>query len=370
MVRRRAVKHIPGLSVAIMAGGAGTRFWPLSRAARPKQVLAIGAPEPLLRLALRRAGLVVPEDRIFIVTRAAQAAAVRRVAGPPPPDVVVEPAPRDTAPCVALASLRAAEKDPDAVLAVLPSDHLISPEAGFRRSVAAAVAAAGPDRIALIGIRPTRPATGFGYIEIGRTLRAPRSGPRVFEAAAFHEKPRLSRARMYVRSGRFLWNAGMFIARAAVLLREIEAHAPKLHRGLGEIRAGAERSRAEGRRVLDAVYPKLPRISFDRAVLERSKSVVVVEAAFSWDDVGSFSAAAAHLPTDGRGNAIVGSFQGRGNRRLYVHNDAPGLVTAIGLRDIVIVRTADAVLVVPKSLAEDVKRLVADLESGGLRRYL
>ena len=331
------------LHVVLLAGGSGTRFWPLSRAGRPKQFLPLVGPRPLLAEAWRRAERLAPRARIWVVAPAALAPQIRRLlpqlaAG----RLIVEPRPRDTGPAVTLASAVVERAAPGAVVGIFPTDHVVRDEAAFVRSVRVAAAAAEEGRLVCLGVRPDRPATGFGYLACAERVRAGRA----VRVTRFIEKPTLSRARRLLRSGRNLWNAGMFVWRATRFLEEVSRTAPRLAR--------AVEAHLAGRRT---AWSRAPRLSVDYAVMERAQGVSVVPLAAGWDDVGSWEAASRLALERGRrprGAILVDSprsvvFEGG---RLVALVDVPGVI---------VVETADAVLVVARTAAERVKRVVEEL---------
>lgn len=355
---------MPQQFVVIIAGGRGERFWPLSRRARPKHLLEVVGPGTLLEQTLRRVATVVRPANTLIITGADQARALRAACpGLPEENVVVEPAARNTGPAVALAAALVAARDPQATFAVLPADHVVRDVRAYRRDLKAAFAAAAAnDVLVTLGIRPTEPSTGFGYIRrTGRSIRA--GGRTFFRIERFVEKPPLATARRYLASGNYLWNAGMFVWRVDSLAVAFRAHAPGLWGAFAPVRTalatGAPRRVA---RALASAYAQAERISIDHALLEKASNGVVLPASFDWDDVGSWAAIRRHVAADLEGNRISGEgvvVDGRDN--LIV--SAPGhLVALLGLSDCVVVQTGDATLVMPRARAEQVRSVVQQLE--------
>jgi mannose-1-phosphate guanylyltransferase len=347
----------------IMAGGVGTRFWPHSRRRRPKQFLALDGGRTLLQETARRLRGLVPWSRIVVVAPRELAPLVRRqLPALPRGHLVIEPAARGTAACLALAAAWIARRDPAAAMAVFPADHAIRSLAGFRRSVERAFEiAAGYDCLVTFGIPPTGPETGYGYIETGAALR--RGAPRVDWAARFVEKPDRATAQRFLEAGRYFWNSGMFVWRVAVLRAALERHAPQLARIMDDFSSGRRGTAAAARRA----YQRLPPVSIDVALMERAERVAVVVATFDWNDVGSWAAIPALWGTDRAGNASRGRALLIDCRDTLVHG-ATRLVAVVGVHDLVVVDSPDAVLVCPRSRAQAVRRIVDALAGGPYRR--
>jgi mannose-1-phosphate guanylyltransferase len=346
----------------ILAGGSGTRLWPASRRATPKQFLALGSPdESLLAATARR----LTGCRIAVVTAADQADMVRR-ALPNLDDggVIAEPTGRNTAAALGLAAIHLLDADPDAVMGAVPADQHVTDEAGFARVVGQAFALAEKrDVIVTVGLVPTRPETGFGYLELGPAFEG---GAR--RVARFVEKPDRATAERYLASGDYLWNGGMFFVRAARLLADIERLMPETWRGLAEIRAALATGNAG--EVADRVYPTLPRISIDYGVMEKTTGVVTIPGDFGWNDVGSWSALADYRPADAAGNVIQGTVVTCDAADNIVVGDPDRAIAVVGVSGLVVVQAGDAVLVVPRDRAQDVRDAVAALEKAGLERFL
>ncbi|HUK13344.1 MAG TPA: sugar phosphate nucleotidyltransferase [Thermoanaerobaculaceae bacterium] len=350
------------LWAVVMAGGSGTRFWPLSRRARPKQLLRFAAGRSLLAAAVERLEPLVPAERILVVTTQATAEAARReLPGVPAANVLAEPAGRDTAACVGWTAWRLARRAPGAVMVVVPADHLIPDGAALRRALAAAAATAtARGGLVTLGIRPTRAETGFGYLELAPAEGAA-GGVAVHRVRRFVEKPDRTRAAEFVAAGNYRWNAGMFAWTAAAIAAQIRLHMPELAAGLDRLIADAESAGEE--EALRRHYPSLPRTSIDFGVMEKAADVWELDAEFAWSDVGSWLALEEHLPATG-GAATMGDVAALDSPGCVLVSDGP-LVAAIGVRDLVVVATGDAVLVVPKDQAQRVKELVERLQRSG-----
>lgn len=345
----------------IMAGGRGERFWPQSRQARPKHLLPIVGDQPMVAQTVARLAGLVPPDKIFILTNVEHVVAVRDACKTIPAEQIIgEPVGRDTAAAAALAALLVQRRDPAGVLALLPADAAIHNDAGFRASLGAAFAtAAQQDTIITIGVKPTYPATGYGYLQCGIQLGA-QTGQPWYKVDKFVEKPNLETAERYLAQGGYFWNVGMFTTRASVLLNAFQQHAPILAAGLQELdnllNSGVALVEA-----LAVVYPGLPKISVDYAVMEKASNVAVFEAAFDWDDVGEWPALVRHAQADAAGNVT------RGNTAFYeakdniVISEGKHLVALLGVQDLVVVQTPDATLVCPKSHAQDLKKLLQNV---------
>lgn len=353
---------------AILAGGTGTRLWPRSREQMPKQMLDLVTERTMLQETVHRVMPIIPPENIYVVTGRAYADIVRQqLPELPGENVIVEPSGRSTAPCVGLAALHILRRDPDAVMASLHADHVIRDAEGFRQALLAAENVAEDGVLVTLGIQPTYPATGFGYIHRGEQV-ATSNGLPVFRVRRFVEKPPLPKAREYLESGEYYWNSGIFIWKAATILEEMKAHLPELHGQLMRIDQALEDARAP--QVLEEVWEQVRPISIDVGVMERAARVLVLPLDVGWSDVGDWAALADLFPQDEDGNVVV--------RTKHVGVDTTGclvygsgrLVATLGLKDLVIVDTGDVVLVCLKDRTQDVRLLVDRLRARGEDRYL
>lgn len=347
----------------IMAGGAGTRFWPHSRRRRPKQFLAVQGGRTLLQETARRLRGLVPLARVVVVAPRELAPLVRRqLPALPRQNLVIEPAARGTAACLALAAAWIARRAPGASMAVFPADHAIRDVVRFRRCVQRGFEIAeAEDCLVTFGIPPTSAETGYGYVEVGAALR--RVTPRVHWAARFVEKPDSVTARRLLASGRYLWNSGMFVWRVPVLHAALHRHAPQVARVMDAL---VDTTRAAAAR---RAFRRLPAVSIDVALMEHAERVAVVTATFDWSDVGSWAAMAPLWGADAAGNASRGHALLIDCRDTVVYG-ATRLVAVVGAVDLIVVDSPDAVLVCPRGRAQDVRRIVDALGSGRYRRLL
>ena len=354
----------------IMAGGEGTRFWPLSRATCPKQFLSVMGGEPLIVQTLRRLECLVPPERTLVmVNRKHQEVARRLVSGIPPQNLIIEPRIRDTAPCIGLAASIIRKRAGDQTIVCLPSDHIIHPDDGFRETLShgESCVKGDPGALFMIGIRPTYPATGYGYILRGQQVKEI-DGTAVYEVASFHEKPSMAVAEAYFDSGDYFWNSGMSFCRTNAILDAIRSRLPELHEGLVQLQGDLDTDRQEA--ALARVFPRLPRISIEYGVLEQGDTVRVIEGHFAWDDVGTWRTLRGHLPADEHSNVIQGNVIAMDSSGCTLLGSGDHLVTALGVRDLIIVSTPDATLVTTRDNAERVRELVAKLKEHRLDKYL
>jgi mannose-1-phosphate guanylyltransferase len=360
----------------IMAGGSGTRLWPLSRGERPKQLLAVVRGKSLLRLSYERLSVLLPPERIFVCTLAAHRDAVLRdLKELPPENLLGEPVARDTANAVGFPAAVLLRRDPNAIFAVTTADHVIEPAEKFGEALrtAFAVVAKQPTALATFGIVPTYGHTGLGYIHRGEALPGFKGA---YKVQAFKEKPDKPTADRYVESGLFYWNSGMFVWRADTVLGELEKHLPDSHRGL--MRIADAWGTANQERTLADIYPKLPRISIDYAVMEPASlgkgkaGVVVVEMPVDWLDVGSWTSLAETLKVDDHENAVNADAAVfvDSDDNIVISDDPEHLISTIGVSDMIIVHTRDATLVCPKRDSQRVKELVTKVGERYGKKYL
>lgn len=352
----------------VLAGGSGTRLWPRSRAETPKHLLPLLRPDAsMLQETVSRVLPAVSPDRVYVVTNARHADEVRaQLPDVPPQNVLAEPIGRNSGPAVGLAAIHVAKREPDGVMLVLPADHVILRQEDFLAAAHAGARVAERGYLATLGITPGYPDTGYGYMELGEEIEGV-DGHAVRRVVRFTEKPDLERATEYVRSGNYVWNSGMFMWSASTILGEMEAYMPGVRAGLAELEPsiGAPNEAAEVRRV----WPSLEDQSIDYGVLERSDKVVTLPVDIGWNDVGDWSALAEYSDRDEHGNAITGDAMVFDSRNSLVHSSGR-LVTAIGLEDMIVVDTGDAILICPKSRAQEVRQIVGRLKAEGRSSHL
>ncbi|MCL2670316.1 MAG: mannose-1-phosphate guanylyltransferase [Syntrophaceae bacterium] len=351
----------------IMAGGKGARFWPRSREKMPKHLLDILGERTIIQETAARLRPLVPPERTLIVTGSSHAAELaRQLPEIPGENILIEPVGRNTAPCIGWAALHIQERAGDAVMACLPADHRIADETVFLRVLDAAARAAAHGALVTVGIQPTGPETGYGYIEQGSPLPAEGQDP-VYKVRSFREKPERATAEQFLRQGGFVWNSGIFVWRASTILSEIECRLPALHQGLLKIRAAMGTDREE--EIVASVYEGLQGVSIDYGVMEKAQEVLVILGGFGWSDLGSWDALWEILPKDAEGNAVRGEWVGIDARRSLIHS--PGkLVALVGVEDLLVVDTPDALLICRRGRSQGIRQVVETLEKRRLDDYL
>lgn len=339
---------------AILAGGKGERFWPLSREKNPKQFLKIVGDKELIEMSYERvAGVVREGEIIFVTTKVLEDEVKKRF---PSSKVIAEPVGRNTAPACAVANRYARDKYGDCIVGVFPADHYVKEVDRFVNTLKIGIKWAEKGYFVTLGIKPTRPETGYGYIERGEELE-----DRVFNVVKFHEKPKREVAEKYLKSGRFYWNSGIFLWRTDIFENALKEHLPELYKLIEE--HGIE---GEG---LYKVYENAPSISIDYGIMEKIDNMVVVETDFFWEDLGSYPALERILDKDEEGNIFLGevvSLDSENN--IAISKD--GVIALLGVKDLVVVKTSDAVLVMPKEKSQDVKKILKILREKNLNKYL
>jgi mannose-1-phosphate guanylyltransferase len=358
------------LHALIMAGGSGTRFWPASRSNSPKQLLSLAGDQTMIQATVSRLGNLIPAERVMILTN-------RRLVEPiaaqlpelPAESIIGEPCKRDTAPCVGLAAALMAARDPDATMVVMPADHVITPDDVFQQALAHAahLVQEDPQQIVTFGIPPSYAAESFGYIERGERLGEPAQNT-TFRVRCFREKPTADVARGYVESGEYYWNSGIFAWKAQTILAALEEFAPEIYGPITAIRAALDTPQyAE---VLQREFESINGKSIDYAVMEHYQNVVVVEAPFDWDDLGSWRALERLHGTDDDGNTRLGRTLAVRTKNSIVRTTADHVVATIGVENLIIVHTPDATLVVNQDDEEAVREVVQLIEANGWEEYL
>lgn len=346
------------LYALILAGGSGTRFWPLSRDAKPKQLLALFDEETLIEKAVKRLDGLVPLERILVLTNEVQVEGIRAVLPDlPPENIVAEPCRRDTAPAIALAAGWIAARCPEATMIALPADQLVVKTEAFREVLRTAARAARTEQaIVTLGIKPDWPCPSYGYIERGERLDSDEAGhgPAVHRVARFREKPDPETAQRYLEAGTFSWNAGIFIWTIPTLLRELSCHCPQLADFVAALRDAPDFLSTLGE-----CFPQLDKISIDFALMEKAENILNVEADVGWDDVGGWPSVAKYLETDEQGNAHRGPLIAIDSKNNIVFS-TQGLptVSLIGVEKLIVVQTPDALLVANRDDADQIKKLV------------
>jgi mannose-1-phosphate guanylyltransferase len=351
----------------ILAGGSGTRLWPRSRESMPKQFLDITGERTMLQEAVARIEALIPLERVFVVTNREYLPIVRRqLPALPEPNAIGEIVGRGTAPAIGLAAITLQKLDPDATMVVLTADHLISRREEFRRVLLSAARVAESGQLVTLGIHPTHAETGYGYIERGERL-GQYEGFDAYRVLRFTEKPDRDMAREFVAAGRFSWNSGMFIWRVDAILREMLRLMPATRAQLEEIGVDLGTERQE--ETLQRIWPYIEKETIDFGVMERAADVVVVPAEIGWNDVGCWSTLLDLLPGDVDGNIVSGDVCAVDTQRSLIYSSGR-LVATIGLEDMIVVEAGDAILVCPRSRAQDVRQIVDRLKESGRERFL
>lgn len=357
------------LYAVIIAGGKGTRFWPLSRKRMPKQLLGITSERTMVQSTVDRVLPIVPAERIFVVTADVHADELRKqLPELPERNLIVEPVGRNTAPCIGLAAMHLIRIDPEATMLVLPADHLIKDVGEFQaKLLVAAEVAQNRYNLVTLGITPTRPETGYGYIQLGPEADRVQETA-VFKVSSFREKPNVETAESFINSGNFLWNSGMYVWRASAIIANIERFLPKVYRQLLRIRVAIGSDREQD--VMAEIYPGIESISIDYGVMERAAQVFSIQADFGWSDVGSWSALKDIWPLDENQNAVNGKPVVSVNSSHSIIYSPSKVVALVNMSNLIVVETEDALLICRQNQAQDVKKVVEMLEEKGLTELL
>ena len=349
----------------IMAGGIGSRFWPRSKKKTPKQLLKIFGDHTMIQQTVHRLKGLVKDENIYVITNKIQKAGVlTQLSQIPVENIIEEPFGRNTAACIGLASVLISRKDPDAVTLVLPADHIISGEKEFHETLLRAANFANESRgLVTIGIQPSKPETGYGYIQIDENAVK----DSIYKVLTFAEKPNYETAVRFLESGDFFWNSGMFIWRADTILEEMKCYLPELYEGLVKIRDAIGTKEFED--TLTTVYGLIKKISIDYGIMEKSKKVYITKGAFSWSDVGSWEAVYELNPKDDQGNAKVGKVYYESSKNSYVYSPDK-FVAIIGIDNLIVINNDDSLLICDRSKAQDVKKVVDYLKINKLLEYL
>ena len=348
----------------ILAGGSGTRFWPLSRHLYPKQLLRIIGDETLIQQTMRRVLGCASANHVLISTNPGQADSIRVQLAQWKDELkdnyVVEPLGRNTAPAIALVAAELLRRDPEAVMLVLPADHVVRGEKAFQAAVELGVRLAQQGYLVTFGIKPIRPETGYGYIQPHRRTTLDKRGKLAgHPVARFVEKPNATKAAQYLKSGNYYWNSGMFVWKAATILDEIGRHQPQLSKAMQKVQTLLASGAAP--KAVEEAYAKVPSVSIDNGVMEQSDKAAMIPVTFSWSDVGNWSSLEEVAPRDKAGNVVSGRVVDVGSKNSVLYADRR-VVATIGLSDMVVVDTPDATLVCPKSHSQDVKKVVEILK--------
>lgn len=357
------------LHTVVMAGGSGTRFWPQSRNSMPKQLLKLVGDRTMIQATAARCNQLTDNQRLWVATNETLAAEIHRQLPDIPRDqILIEPVPRNTAPCIGLAAIHLLKQDPEAIMLVASSDHIIQPDSGFINTVnqATTLINANPETLVLIGIPPTYPATGYGYIQCGPPFGSEQNACQVQE---FKEKPDAETAQHYCDSGTYLWNCGIFVWKARAILDAFSRCEPEMYKQLLQISDAIQTPQYDD--VLKQVFPAMKSESIDYAILEHSKDhLAVIQADFEWDDVGNWNTLQKYYPVDADGNTIVGLHCGFETSNSIIRTTDDHLIATFGVENCLIVHTPDATLIASKEDESAIKKLVTLIKERGYERFL
>lgn len=356
----------------IMAGGGGTRFWPLSRKERPKQLLNLSGNDLMVNETIDRIAASVGKDNIFIVTNETQAQLMEKetVGRMEPERILAEPAARNTAACIGYAAMEIVKKYEDGIMCILPSDHFVKDTEEFTKVMNAAIMAAEEtDMLVTIGIEPAFPATGYGYIctEQGSGTAIGKTGKQYHKVKEFVEKPDEETAKEYLASGNYAWNSGMFIWKASTILKKFEQLLPDIYACL--VKIGEAMGTPGEKRVIWEIYPEIPKISIDYGIMERSKDVLMIAGDFGWNDIGSLDMLGIMKQKDEMGNVLYGEQINLDTKNCILYGKDK-LIATIGVENLIVIQEKDAILICDKNRAQDVKHIVDKLATEGKEKYL
>ncbi len=351
----------------IMAGGKGERFWPWSRNNLPKQFLNLIGERSLIQQTFDRlTGFFSPEKILVVTGKTFLPLVQKHLSGIPRGNIITEPVGRNTAPCIGLVPLYLINKDPNSVMLLLPADHLVINEKAFLSCIARALKLASEeDVLVAIGITPTRPETGYGYIK--KTGRALTGEPKVYRVQSFVEKPDRQKAQKFLSTGRYVWNSGIFAWKTRLILDKINKHLPHLYKRLDEM--DKYLGTAQEAEALSELFPAVPKVSIDHGVMEKEQKILLVQGHFGWDDLGSWAALAEHSPKDKNQNVSKGKHLGIDTKGCLVYGQE-ALIATLGVSNLAIVQTNGVVLVCSMDYAQDIKKMVEQLKTKGMAQYL
>jgi mannose-1-phosphate guanylyltransferase len=351
-----------------MAGGSGTRFWPRSKAVKPKQYLNLFGTESLLQSTIKRFSIFTPTENIYVVSGKSQATVLEEQTTMLPKDnLIYEPVGKNTLPCIGLAAMFAEKENPDGVMVVSPADHLIENDELFRDTILAAVKIAEErDGIVTIGITPTYPATGYGYVKTARDITGSEK-IRQFKVERFVEKPNDATAASYLKQGGFYWNSGLFVFKISVFLDAVKQFAPALYSDLRKIQADFGNPSFD--QTLDQIYRAVEGISVDYGIMEHAKNIYLVEGNFVWNDLGSWESVYLTSEKDVNGNSIAGEAVIVDSKNSYIYSET-GIVALVGLDDVIVVQDGNTTLVCKRDKAEEIKKVVDQLKAENKNQYL
>ncbi|HYE81381.1 MAG TPA: mannose-1-phosphate guanylyltransferase [Clostridia bacterium] len=345
--------------VVIMCGGSGSRFWPISRKMYPKQFLNTVGEKTMIQLTIDRIGRFIPLENIYMVTNKSYVKTIKeQVPQMLKENLIIEPQIKETAACIGYSAVKLLKKDPEAVMIVLPSDHYIEDEARFIETLKQGIEIAGSDNcLVTMGIKPSRAETAYGYIETGKRIDRPWEIP-TYKIKRFTEKPNREKAQEFIDKGTYLWNSGMFIWKAAVLLKQYKKFLPEMYQSLK--RMSDHIGNPEETRIVEEEYDKIDGISIDYGILEKTWDVYVMESSFFWDDIGNWTALERYMHKDENGNSVKGEHTVLDSRNCILYGNKR-LIAALGVEDLIIVETDDVVLVCKKDRDQDIKLMIKEL---------